>query len=179
MLFHIPRFRFGPQPAAQDDKALPGRAPPPLSVKDTVRRVAMFREAAPVLDHLPEPGEAVHFLLTGRYDLIALLTVIIERQPVPCDHLRIGTLSPKQRNVYELLRLLDTGKVGRLTLLVSDFFRGHHTGVCASLIQELSARSSRHHFAAARSHAKVVTPDHGQAGKMVLGGPPICGATAI
>src|SRR5947209_20476282 len=105
MPFSAPTFRFGPGPA--EGTNLPGKAPRPLSVKDVARRTAMLKEAAGVLDHLPEPGEAVHFLLTGRYDLVVLLAIIIERRPVPCEHLRVGTLSLKQRNVYELCRLLD------------------------------------------------------------------------
>ena len=102
--------------------------------------------------------------------MTALLVVLIERQPAPCAHLRVATLSMKPRNAYELLRLLDRGTVGRLTLLVSEFFRQHHTGVCADLIGELAGRSPCHRFGSARSHAKVVCLDFGAGGKMVLEG---------
>jgi hypothetical protein len=108
--------------------------------------------------------------MTGRYDLTVLLTVLIERQPVPCDHLRIATLSLNERNLYELYRLLDAGRVGRLTLLVSAFYRDHHQGVCQTLLGELAGRSPLHRFAAARSHAKVVCLDFGPAGKLILEG---------
>jgi hypothetical protein len=170
MPFHVPAFRFGPTPAAPDETALPDWAPRPLSVKDVARRTAMLKEAAGVLDHLPEPGEALHAIMTGRYDLTVLLTVLIERQPMPCDNLRIGTLSLKTRNLYELFRLIDAGKVGRLTLLVSDFFKEHHMDVCKALVSELAGRSPLHRFASARSHAKVVCMDFGPGGKMVLEG---------
>jgi hypothetical protein len=169
MAFHAPTFRFGTNPATEET-ALPGKAPRPLSVKDVARRTAMLREAASVLDHIPAPGEAVHCLMTGRYDPTALLVVLIERQPMPCEHLRIGTLSLKQRNLYELYRSLDSRKVGRLTLLVSEFFREHHAEICATLINELAGRSPLHFFAAARSHAKVVTMQFQDGGKMVLEG---------
>ena len=168
MPFHVPSFRFGPKPA--EDTTLPGKAPRPLSVKDVARRTAMLREAAGVLDHLPVPGEALHALMLGRFDLTILLTVIIERQPVPCEHLRIGTLSMKGRNTYELLRLIDGGKIGRLSLLVSSFFHDHNRQLCQTFIGELAARSPAHRFAAARSHAKVICMDFGQGGKMVLEG---------
>jgi hypothetical protein len=69
-----------------------------------------------------------------------------------------------------MYRLIDAGKVGRLTLLVSEFFRDHHAEVCATLIGELAGRSEAHRFAAARSHAKVICMDFGQGGKMVLEG---------
>jgi hypothetical protein len=169
-MFHAPRFGSGTQPAAPDETALPGKAPRPLSVKDTVRRVAMLKEASQVLDHLPEPGEAVHFLLTGRYDLMVLPAVIREQRPVPCEVLRIGTLSLKKRNVYELCRLLDAGKVARLSLLVSAFSRDHNADVCQAVLNELAARGPHHRFAAARSHCKVVTMQFSDGEKLVWEG---------
>jgi hypothetical protein len=90
--------------------------------------------------------------------------------PSPCDHLRVATLSLKERNLYELYRLIDAGKVGRLTLLLSEFFRDNHAEICATLSGELAARSLGHRFAAARSHAKVICLDHGPGGKLVLEG---------
>jgi hypothetical protein len=169
MPFHATGFRFGPRPSSEET-APTGKAPRPLSVKDVARRTAVLKEAGDVLDHLPEPGEALHALMTGRYDLTILLTLILERAPSPCEHLRIATLSLKERNLYELYRLLDAGKVGRLTLLVSEFFREHHAEICATLIGELAAGSPAHRFAAARSHAKVICMDFGTGSKMILEG---------
>src|SRR5262249_13558129 len=111
MAFHTTGFCFGKKPPGED-LAPAGKAPRPLSVKDVARRTAMLREAAELLDHLPGPGDALHCLLTGRFDLTALLVVLIEQQPMPCAHLRIAALSLKQRNLYELFRLIDAGKIG-------------------------------------------------------------------
>jgi hypothetical protein len=152
MAFNVPRFRFG-KPAA---KAGPGAVPPALSVKDTARRTAMLKEARDVLPHLPARGEALHALMTGRYDLMVLLTAILEQLPGTCTHLRIATLSLKQRNSYELLTLIDAGKVARATVLCSEFFRDHNTAIYAGLHAELGKRPGGHRLAAARSHAKVV-----------------------
>jgi hypothetical protein len=169
MPFHAPTFRFGGKPP-DEGQSLPGKAPRPLSVKDVARRTAMLKEAAGVLPHLPEPGEALHAIMTGTYDLTVLLTLLIEQSPTPCDHLRIATLSLKPRNLYELYRLIDKGKVVMLSLLVSDFFQAHHKELCTTLIGELAARSPAHRFAAARSHAKVICMDFGPGGKLVLEG---------
>jgi hypothetical protein len=169
MPFHAPTFRFGGK-SADAETNVPGKAPRPLSVKDVARRFAMLREASAVLDHLPGPGEALHALMTGRYDLTVLLTCILEQASTPCDHLRIATLSLKERNLYELYRLIDAGKVGRLTLLVSEFFHAHHKDICQTLVGELVGRSPAHRFAAARSHAKVVCLDFASGGKLVLEG---------
>jgi hypothetical protein len=104
MAFTAPRFRFGP-PASEPGK---GCVVPALSVKDVARRTAMLREAKDVLPHLPARGEALHALLTGRYDLMVLITAVLERRPDVCAHLRLATLSLKQRNSYELLTLTPT-----------------------------------------------------------------------
>jgi hypothetical protein len=60
--------------------------------------------------------------MTGRYDLTAVLAVILGRQG-PCDRMRIATLSFNAKNVAELAGWLDAGRVGSLTLLASVFHR--------------------------------------------------------
>jgi hypothetical protein len=166
MAFAVQRFRFG-KPAA---KAGPGDVPPALSTRDVARRTAMLREARDVLPHLPAPGEALHALMTGRYDLMILLTVVLEQRPDSCTHLRIATLSLKQRNSFELLTLLDSGQVARATVLCSEFFRDHNTGIYASLQAELAKRPGGHRLAAARSHAKVVCMEMADGDRLVLEG---------
>jgi hypothetical protein len=69
--------------------------------------------------------------------------------------LRIATLSYNGRNLAEMLRLLDEGKVGTLTLLCSAFFRDHNKELWEETLSEFRDRKQR--VAAARSHAKVVT----------------------
>jgi hypothetical protein len=166
MAFTAPKFRFGP-PAPEPGK---GGVPPVLSVKDVARRTAMLREAQDVLPHLPARGEALHALMTGRYDLMVLLTAILERRADACTHLRIATLSLKQRNAYELLTLIDAGKVARATVLCSEFFRDHNTAIYAGLQDELGKRPGGHRLAAARSHAKVVCMDLADGDRLILEG---------
>jgi hypothetical protein len=119
------------------------------------RRFAALKAAAEVLDVLPAEGESLHAIMTGLYDLLHLLVVLLQRFGSPCATLRVGTLSLSRRNVQELAALYDDGKVGRLDVLVSDFFRKHDDDIFAELVQEFHARGQR--VAAARSHAKVVT----------------------
>jgi hypothetical protein len=69
--------------------------------------------------------------------------------------MRVSTLSLSARNVAEMAALLDAGKVKRLDLLCSDFFRRHDKEVFAGLLNEFRSRGQR--VAAARSHCKVVT----------------------
>ena len=119
------------------------------------RRFASLRAAADVLDHLPEEGESLHALMNGWYDLAQLLIVLIERLGSVVLTMRIGTLSLSRRNARELAALLDQGRVRRLDVLCSSFFKRHDADIFEELAQEMHARGQR--VAAARSHAKIVT----------------------
>jgi hypothetical protein len=150
----IPRIDFAHVFARPEEQADPD-APRGHLGKAAARRTAMLAEAADVLAVLPGPGEALHALMTGRYDLMALLVVLLDRLG-PCGQLRIATLSYNRRNVAELLRQIDAGAVGRLTLLCSAFFRRHNPECWQALADGLAKRPGAHRLAAARSHAKVV-----------------------
>jgi hypothetical protein len=120
------------------------------------RRFACLRAAAEALDILPAAeGEAVHLIMSGFYDLMHLLIALLDRFGSPCETMRVATLSLSRRNVQEMAALFDSGKVRRLDLLTSDFFRKHDDDIFAELVQEFHARGQR--VAAARSHCKIVT----------------------
>jgi hypothetical protein len=119
------------------------------------RRFAALKAAAEVLDVLPAEGESLHAIMTGLYDLMHLLVVLLQRFDSPCATLRVGTLSLSRRNVQEMAALLDDGRVQRLDLLTSDFFRRHDDDIFNELVQEFHSRGQR--VASSRSHAKVVT----------------------
>jgi hypothetical protein len=128
--------------------------------KAVTRRTAQLAEAGQLLDTLPGPGESLHVLMTGRYDLMHVLVLLLERQAPrgPC-RLRIATLSYNARNVTELLAQIDAGRIGQLTFLCSKFFRENDTEIYVLLQKELQERNpdGRHRLAASRNHAKVVT----------------------
>jgi hypothetical protein len=142
-----PRVSFGLRPA---DDGLPA----PHVDRGAPRRTAQLAEAADALAVLPGPGETVHALMTGRYDLMHLLVCLIDRLGT-VEALRVATLSYNGRNLAEMVRLLDSGAVRRLTLLCSAFFRDHNTELWEETLEEFRERGQR--AAAARSHAKVVT----------------------
>jgi hypothetical protein len=120
------------------------------------RRMAGIKRAAELLDHLPNEGESLHCLLLGYFDLCNLLLAFLERVGMPCDVLRIATLSASKRNVSELAALLDSGAVRRLDFLTSDFQKEHDTDIFEMAISELSVKRGQK-VAAARSHCKLIT----------------------
>jgi hypothetical protein len=149
----IPRPAFGRH--AQHVEA---KGPGVHNAKATARRAMMFKEARELLSVLPDPGEAVHAIMTGTYDLCVLLAALLDLHPAPCRRLRIATLCFNRRNTVELLGLLESGKIGGLTILASSFFKGHNKGLFETFRDELAAFPGSK-IAAARSHAKLALYD--------------------
>src|SRR5436190_248440 len=115
----IPRPAFGRAAQHLD-------APPRLATKAERRYQRAAKTAAELLPELPAPGESVHCLMLGTFDLCQVVTATAKRLPT-LRRLRIATLCYSKRNVAELCSLLDTRGENPLplTLLVSVFFREH------------------------------------------------------
>src|SRR5206468_3799802 len=100
-----------------------GDTPTPATFKAKARRAAMLRDAAAVVPVLPGPGESLHAVMSGTYDLMMVLVSILESTAAPCEVMRIATLSFNKRNCHEILAQLDAGRIGRFSLLCSEYFR--------------------------------------------------------
>jgi hypothetical protein len=133
----------------------PDAAPGPLKGKAAVRRMRMLTDARRLLDALPRPGEAVHFISTGNYDVAVFVTALLELGASKCDHLRVATLTFNMRNKVEMMSWLETGKVGRLTVLCSNFFHHHYREMFEEFADDLKDYPGSR-IAHARSHCKVV-----------------------
>jgi hypothetical protein len=168
----IPRVPFAAmtrdQPA-EANKAAP-RGGQAFLARAHRRRFACLKAAREILEHLPEQGEALHGIMTGIYDLMHLLIVLLQRLGAPCHTMRIATLSLSGRNVQEMVALLDAGTVGRIDLLTSDFHRKNDQEIFCELLAEFSKRGQR--IGAARSHCKLVAIALDDGRKYVLHGSP-------
>jgi hypothetical protein len=131
-----------------------GDVPNAKAIRLAARRTAQLKEAADVLAHLPGPGEALHALMTGRYDLMHLLIVLLDKLG-PCDSLRIATLSFNLRNVDEMVRILEQGKAARLSLLCSHFFKDNSKDIWTTCQERFHGLPAK--LVATRNHCKVVT----------------------
>jgi hypothetical protein len=152
--------RFGKGPP-QDE------VPAPLSRRQSgSRRLAALREAADVLKVLPAPGESLHAIMTGRYDLTDLLDVLLSRLGA-ATHLRIATLSFNTRNVQLLRAWTEAGQVERLTLLCSRFFVEHNPEIYEPLREALALPNR---IAASRNHCKVVCFHFADGSKLAMEG---------
>jgi hypothetical protein len=156
-----PNFTLAMQP--EDGRRAGGK-----TYRPNKRRMAMLAEARQVLDHLPQPGEALCAMKTGRYDLMHLILVLLEVVPVPCGVMRIATLSFNLRNLTEILALLDSGRVKAFRMVCSSFFKQNSKEVYEESLQELSKRGAK--LVAMRSHAKLVTMAFGDGTRLALEG---------
>lgn len=150
--------------AAQNQPA----PPKPLRTKAEARYQRAARTAAELLPELPEPGEAVHALMLGTFDLMQVITATMRFVPT-CSHLRIATLCFSKRNAAELLGLLESFPQLRLTMLVSEFFKGHNAELFEKFADEMKMHPTAR-LAAARTHAKVVIFDLGAEDGLVFEG---------
>ena len=91
-------------------------APAPFRGRARRRRMVAMKEAASIAQHLPEDGENVHVILTGRADLMIVLVAILDAVGKPCHHLRLATLSFSENNVAELVHQLGTNAVESLNM---------------------------------------------------------------
>jgi hypothetical protein len=158
---NLPRPSFGRRAGADEGR------PAGTVARGLARRAAMLHEAQAVLTVLPAPGEALHALITGRYDLMHLLVCLLQRLG-PARAVRIATLSYSAWNLMEMLGIMDAPNPPRLTLLCSAFFRDHNKELWEETLEEFRERGQR--CAAARTHAKVITLDLASGVKLSLEG---------
>jgi hypothetical protein len=155
--FTATRIPFGraARPAVTADEDDDGRdLPRPHLLRLQARRAAGIQEAAETLALLPGPGESLHAVMTARLDMTDVLNALLEELG-RCDLMLVATLGLNRRNYKAMLRWLDTGAVGGLTLLVSKFFRAHNGELFTEMVDSFRERKQR--VAAVDSHAKVAT----------------------
>jgi hypothetical protein len=132
------------------------------------RYAAMLREAADILPRLPQPGESLHALMTGLYDFMTVIGLVITSRPAPCRVLRIATLAFSSRNIHEILELVRKRAVGNVLLVCSDYFRKHNPSIFSEARLKLAEIGGK--LAAPRCHAKVCCLDFDDGVKLVFEG---------
>jgi hypothetical protein len=152
--FNPRRVHFGERPANDDDHDDGGDLPRPALIRLQARRAAGIREASETLAQLPAPGESLHAIMTARLDMTDVLNALLDKLG-RCERVAIATLGYNRRNFKATLRWLDSGAVGRLTLLASVFFRAHNGDLWSETLAEFRRRGQR--AACCPSHAKVAT----------------------
>ncbi len=158
MKFEANSFGFAKRPAfGRASRHLQTDELASKSVRGLKRRMRAAQSASELLPELPQPGEAIHCLMQGYFDLCQVLTITAKRVP-ELHTLRIATLCYSKRNVTDLCELLEQRPGLRFTLLVSDFFVGNNKDGHAWATRELTAYQNVV-VKAARTHCKVALFD--------------------
>jgi len=109
---------------------------------------------------LPAPGEAYHFVIGDRWGLWDLVPATLARiAPRIIPHLYVSTLSYGAATAAEMLSLLDTRKIERISLLVSVMFAAKNRHLYDELIPHLLSRAQS--AGAMRTHCKILAFDLG------------------
>lgn len=139
----------------------------PLTGKAAARRQRMVKAAAELCPVLPEPGEHVHCLMTGYFDLAQVLADVARRTSPRA--VRIATLCWSKRNVPDLAAVMAAAGGAPLVLVVSDYFRAHNKEL-VNFTRDQLAPFGGVRIVPCRSHAKVTTFDLGPGDGLVFEG---------
>lgn len=110
--------------------------------------------AARELGKLPDRDEIIHCVMRGNFHGWDLVPAILRLAAQPIETLYLATLGFNQRNAAEMLRLIDDGQIGALTLVCANYMRDASAETFQTLANGLHERGQR--IAAARNHAKVI-----------------------
>ncbi len=109
--------------------------------------------AARILIRLPDPGEVLHLVLDGSFDLCNLIPRIVELADETVEQLDLATLGFNDATLDVLTELSDAGKVRSIRLLCSHYFRSVDSTLWSRAHAELTRRG--HTLFVARTHIKT------------------------
>jgi hypothetical protein len=102
---------------------------------------------------LPGPGESLHGIISGKYALYELIPALIEHAGNIAE-LHIATLSFNKQNASDILDLLDEGRIAKMNLIISYYFKSTSPEIYSLLIPQMRERG--HKVLAMRNHCKLI-----------------------
>lgn len=106
-----------------------------------------------ILKELPEPGEALHLLSNGTYNLMNFIIFLTEKFKV-VDELFISTWATSTTNVNDLLKFFDNGIIKNLNVLLGDYHKFKSRAEFGMLANGLMERKQR--FCIFNNHVKLI-----------------------
>lgn len=116
--------------------------------------LATAKRAAAGLGRLPDPDESFHCVMGGDYHGFDLVIAVHELARAPVDSLHLATLGFNRHNISHLCAMLDSGAVGRVDVMCSEYFSGADFETYGYAKAELGRRGFR--CVATRNHAKIL-----------------------
>ena len=148
------------KPDAVELPPVPGRIPNDLLKITRAKRRAFVdaRHEANVIEHLiklPGPEESLHFIIDGRFEPCDIIPATRRlSDPAKIKELTVTTLSLNEDNVATICRGLDAEKIGKATVIVSQYFKDKERPLFEWMKTELENRNGR--VFGLRIHAKII-----------------------
>jgi hypothetical protein len=116
-----------------------------------------MKVAADHLLRIPDALECFHLLCSGRYALwdLAGPAVLHHAHPATIASMTIATLGFSKTNIADMRGMLAAGKIGRLSLVCSHYFKGTNTEIWDGAAAMPAEFPTTVRFASVRNHAKI------------------------
>lgn len=147
------RLGLAPEP-------IPGLSIDPRTVRRVharrMSRLAREANAAEQIARLPEPGEDVILIMAGSWHGWDMVEAVLKLagQGVTIQELRVATLGFNNAQTDHLAEMLDDGRIGSCTFIVSEMFSGKNATEYDHLADVLESRGQR--IATGRKHCKLL-----------------------
>jgi len=115
------------------------------------------------------PGEQLHCIVPGNFIFGDFIEALLVEKEAICEEMHIATLSMSQNNIDSLANLLDTGFVGKLTLIISNYFYSHERKDLMPYLLERLDVDNRLECMVLRNHTKIALMAVGEL-RLVLSG---------
>lgn len=112
--------------------------------------------AVETIGRLPDSFDCFHIVISGKFALWNMVPAILElAAPIKIAALTVATLGFSKANIAEMMQLMDAGKIARVSMLCSHYFRGTSKGIWEFAAAELAKRRTAR-FLSIRTHAKLL-----------------------
>lgn len=155
--FVLPENRFHKHARKRDE----------LASRRAVKKLVRPENAAGLLAQIPAPGEITHAILRGDFVLADALPPLLAITG-HCPHLYVSTLALSVKNAETLRALLAAGTIGKLTLIVSHYFRAVDKLSVYHAIEQILADIAT--LKIARCHAKIILLANARGDSLVFEG---------
>lgn len=115
-------------------------------------------KAKAILTDLPQQNESYHIISNGSFDYFNFCPIIIDYLHSYTEQFFGSTWTMSRYNVNDLLSLIDTGKIGRISMMTGIYFKRRESAVYATLLEGLQERHQR--FLCFECHAKIMLFNH-------------------
>jgi len=128
--------------------------------RHTVRNTVLTRNISAVMADVPARGEAVHFIAHGNVNAFTFVLYLVEFCS-PVRALACAVYRISNGTLVDLLALLDSGKIGGITLAINDNVQRLKPDTFADLNAASAARES-FRVGCVDNHAKIIAADTGR-----------------